>query len=146
MDTQATKMLTKGLFTRKRKGKAQEDGLKRAKIGVSSSKVSIPTTAASEVIIGAKIAPTIEVDTANMGPVPSMPSDPSSGNRVSKLPIKKGIGEGRKIKVVAKMSCKACLGGSDKAFDKEPEEGSSSSKEEVEEDGGRPLSIMKECF
>ncbi|KAG1327709.1 hypothetical protein COCNU_01G016430 [Cocos nucifera] len=34
----------------------------------------------------------------------------------------------------------------DKALDKEPEEGSSSSEEEVEEDGGQPLSLTKECF
>ncbi|EHA8587228.1 hypothetical protein COCNU_scaffold001660G000010 [Cocos nucifera] len=34
--------------------------------------------------------------------------------------------------------------GSDKALDKEPEEGSSSSDEEVEENGGRPLSLMIE--
>ncbi|KAG1362643.1 hypothetical protein COCNU_10G008620 [Cocos nucifera] len=56
MDAQATKMLTKGLFTRKRNGKAQEDGSKRVKVGVSSSEVPTPTIAAFEVIVGAEIA------------------------------------------------------------------------------------------
>ncbi|KAG1370190.1 hypothetical protein COCNU_15G005560 [Cocos nucifera] len=109
MDTQATKMLTKGLFTRKRKGKAQEDGSKRAKVGISSSRVPASTVAASEVIVGIEIAPTTKVDTASMGLVPSMPSSPSSEDRISELPIKKGTGEGRKKKVIAKTSCKARL-------------------------------------
>ncbi|EHA8587723.1 hypothetical protein COCNU_scaffold003053G000020 [Cocos nucifera] len=113
MDAQATKMPTKGLFTRKRKGKVQEDGSKRAKIDVSSSEVPTPTAAASEVIIGIEIAPTIEVDTASMGLVPSMPSGPSSGDQVLELLVRKGIEEGRKKKAIAKMSCKARLGGLD---------------------------------
>ncbi|KAG1366991.1 hypothetical protein COCNU_13G007810 [Cocos nucifera] len=105
MDAQAIKMLTKGLFIRKRKGKVQDDGSKRAKVGVSSSKVPASTAITSEVIVGIEIAPTTEVDTASMGSVPSMPSGPSSGDRVLELPIKKGTGEGRKKKAIVKMSC-----------------------------------------
>ncbi|EHA8589835.1 hypothetical protein COCNU_scaffold012715G000020 [Cocos nucifera] len=110
MDAQATKMLTKGLFTWKRKGKAQA---KRMKVSVFCSGVPTPTTVVSEVIVGAEIAPTTKVDTASMGPMPSMPSGASNGDRVLELPIRKGIGEGRKKKAVAKMSCKARLGGLD---------------------------------
>ncbi|KAG1368195.1 hypothetical protein COCNU_14G006630 [Cocos nucifera] len=113
MDAQAAKMLIKELFTRKRKGKAQEDGLKRAKVGVSSSGVSALTAAASEVIVDAEIPPAIEVDTASMGPMPSMPSGPSNGDRILELSIRKEIGEGRKKKAIAKTSCKTRLGGPD---------------------------------
>ncbi|KAG1330956.1 hypothetical protein COCNU_02G009240 [Cocos nucifera] len=111
MDAQAVKMLTKGLFSRKRKGKVQDDGSKRAKVGVSSSEVPASTVAASKVIISIEIAPTVEVDITSMGPMPSMPSGPSSRDQVSELPIKKGTREGRKKKAVTKMSCKARLGG-----------------------------------
>ncbi|KAG1363519.1 hypothetical protein COCNU_11G003460 [Cocos nucifera] len=100
MDAQAAKMLTKGLFTRKRKEKMQNDGSKRTKVGVSSSEVPTSTITVSEVIVGAEIAPTAEVDTASASPVPSMPSGPSSGDRISELPIKKGIGEERKRKLL----------------------------------------------
>ncbi|EHA8587115.1 hypothetical protein COCNU_scaffold001452G000030 [Cocos nucifera] len=123
MDTQATKMLTKGLFIRKRKGKAQNDGSKRAKVSVSSSEVPTSTAAVSEVIVGAKITPTTEVDTASMGPVPSMPSGPSDGDRVSKLPIKKEIEEERKKKAITKTSYKARLGrldGNDNKREEDP--------------------------
>ena len=113
MDTQVAKMLTKELFIRKRKGKAQNDGSNRVKVDVSSSRVSTSTTATSEVIIDAEIVPTVEVDTTSMGLVPSMPLSPSSWDRILELPIKKGIGEGRKKKAIAKTSCKARLGGSD---------------------------------
>ncbi|EHA8586803.1 hypothetical protein COCNU_scaffold000966G000020 [Cocos nucifera] len=114
MDAQAAKMLTKRLSTRKRKEKMQNDSSKRAKVGISSSGVPASTAAASEVIIGAEIVPTIKVDTASTGPVPSKPSGPSSRDWVSELPIKKGIGKGRiKKKAIAKTSCKARLGGSD---------------------------------
>ncbi|EHA8586779.1 hypothetical protein COCNU_scaffold000927G000010 [Cocos nucifera] len=65
MDAQATKMLTKGLFIRKRKGKVQEDSSKSAKISVSISKVLASTATTSEVNVGTEIAPTIEVDTAS---------------------------------------------------------------------------------
>ncbi|KAG1334209.1 hypothetical protein COCNU_03G003280 [Cocos nucifera] len=172
MDAQAAKMLTKGLYTKKRKGKVQNDGSKRAKVGVSSSEVSTSTATTSEVIVGVETALTIEVGTASTGLVPSMPSGPSNEDRVLELPIKKGTGEERKKKAIAKMSCKARLGGPDgidneqgedpfdnlevvrdlpdrgfdKALDKEPEEESSSSEKEVEEDGGRPLSLIKEYF
>ncbi|EHA8589127.1 hypothetical protein COCNU_scaffold008130G000010 [Cocos nucifera] len=110
MDAQATKMLTKGFFSRKRKGKVQNDGSKRMKIDVSSSRVLISTVVAFEVIIGAEIAPTTEVDTTSVGLMPSVPSGPSNGDQVLEFPIKKGIGEGRKKKAVAKTSCKARLG------------------------------------
>ncbi|EHA8586759.1 hypothetical protein COCNU_scaffold000894G000010 [Cocos nucifera] len=113
MDAQAAKMLTKGLFTRKRKGKAQNDGSKRAKVGVSSSRVSASTATASEVIASIEIVQTIEVDTASMGLVPSMPLGTFSRDWVSELPIKKGIGEERKKKAIAKTSCKICLSGPD---------------------------------
>ncbi|KAG1370945.1 hypothetical protein COCNU_16G000390 [Cocos nucifera] len=106
-------MLTKGLFTRKRKGKVQNDGSKRMKVYAFSFGVSASTATTSEVIIGIEIAPTAKVDTASMGPVPSMPSNPSGGDQILELPIKKGIGEGRKKKVIAKMSYKSRLGGSD---------------------------------
>ncbi|KAG1370068.1 hypothetical protein COCNU_15G004340 [Cocos nucifera] len=104
MDAQAAKMLTKGLFTRKRKGKVQNDGSKRAKVGVPSSGVLASTIVASEVIIDVEIAPTVEVDTASMGLMPSMPSGPSSGDWVSKLPVKKETREGRKKKAIVKTS------------------------------------------
>ncbi|KAG1342194.1 hypothetical protein COCNU_05G004230 [Cocos nucifera] len=80
MDAQVAKMLTKGLFTRKRKGKVQNDGSKRAKVGISSSRVPTSTITASEVIIDAKITPTGKVDTASASLVPSMPLGPSSGD------------------------------------------------------------------
>ncbi|KAG1327745.1 hypothetical protein COCNU_01G016790 [Cocos nucifera] len=110
MDAQATKMLTKGLFTRKRKEKVQEDDSKRMKVGVSSFRVPTSIVAMSEVIIDAEIAPTTKVDIASAGPVPSMPSGLSSEDRVSKLPVKKGTREGRKKKAIVKTSYKACLG------------------------------------
>ncbi|EHA8586825.1 hypothetical protein COCNU_scaffold001015G000010 [Cocos nucifera] len=113
MDAKAAKMLTKGLFTRKRKRKAQEDGSKRAKVSVSSSEVPASTATTSEVNIDVKIAPTTEVDTTSTGPMPSMPSGPSSEDRALKLPIKKGTGEKRKKKAITKMSYKARLGGPD---------------------------------
>ncbi|EHA8587978.1 hypothetical protein COCNU_scaffold003759G000010 [Cocos nucifera] len=106
MDAQATKMLTKGLFTRKRKEKAQDDGSKRVKVGVSSFRVPTSTTATSEVIIGTKIAPNVEIDTTSIGLVPSMPSGPSSGDQVLELSIKKRIEEGRKKKAIVKTSCR----------------------------------------
>ncbi|EHA8586313.1 hypothetical protein COCNU_scaffold000172G000020 [Cocos nucifera] len=106
-------MLTKWLFTKKRKGKAQEDGSKRVKVSVSSSGVPASTTAAFEVIVDVKIASTTKVDIASVGLVPSMPSGPSSGDRVLELPIKKEIGEGRKKKAIVKMSYKAHLDGPD---------------------------------
>ncbi|EHA8587090.1 hypothetical protein COCNU_scaffold001417G000010 [Cocos nucifera] len=89
MDAQVAKMLTKGLYTKKRKGKAQNDGSKRVKVGVSSSEVLASTTTASEVITNIEIALTAEVGTAGMGSVPSMPSGPSSRDRVSELLIEK---------------------------------------------------------
>ncbi|KAG1366908.1 hypothetical protein COCNU_13G006980 [Cocos nucifera] len=86
MDAQAAKMLTKGLFTKKRKGKAQDDGSKRTKVGISSSGVPASTVAVSEVIVGTEIAPTVEVDIASMGPVPSMPSVDLSFDESSSSP------------------------------------------------------------
>ncbi|EHA8586231.1 hypothetical protein COCNU_scaffold000110G000090 [Cocos nucifera] len=113
MDAQAAKMLTKELYTKKKKGKAQNDGLKSVKIGLSNSKVPASTVAAFEVITSIETTLTIEVGTVGTGPVPSMPSGSSDGDRISELPIKKGTGEGRKKKVIAKTSCKAILGGPD---------------------------------
>ncbi|EHA8587507.1 hypothetical protein COCNU_scaffold002495G000010 [Cocos nucifera] len=113
MDAQDAEMLTKGLYTKKRKWKVQNDGSKRAKVDVSSSKVPASTATASEVIVDAKTALTAEVGIAGTGPVPSMPLGPSYGDRILELPVKKGIGEGRRKKAIAKMSCKARLGGSD---------------------------------
>ncbi|EHA8586442.1 hypothetical protein COCNU_scaffold000388G000030 [Cocos nucifera] len=98
MDEQATEMLTKGLYTKKRKGKAQNDGSKRAKIGVSSSGVPASTATASKVIAGIETSLIAEVGPAGMGPVPSMPLGPFDGDQVLELPIKKGIGEERKRK------------------------------------------------
>ncbi|EHA8586979.1 hypothetical protein COCNU_scaffold001232G000010 [Cocos nucifera] len=120
MNAQAAKMLTKGLFIRKKKGKVQNDGSKRVKVGVSSSRVPTSTVAPSEVIVETEIAPTIEVDTASMSSMPSMPSGPSNGDRVSELSIKKRIG--RKKKVVMKTSFKARLGGPDGDDNKQEED------------------------
>ncbi|EHA8586614.1 hypothetical protein COCNU_scaffold000577G000020 [Cocos nucifera] len=123
MDAQAAKMLTKGLFTRKRNGRVQEDGSKRAKVGVSSPRVFTPTVTASEVIVSIEIALTAEVDTASMGSVPSMPLGPSSGDRVLELPVRKETGEERKKKAITKISCKARLGkpdGNDNEQGKDP--------------------------
>ncbi|EHA8587439.1 hypothetical protein COCNU_scaffold002235G000030 [Cocos nucifera] len=53
MDTQAAKMLTKGLFTRKRKEKMQDDGSKRVKVSISSSGDPTSTIATFEVIVDA---------------------------------------------------------------------------------------------
>ncbi|EHA8586494.1 hypothetical protein COCNU_scaffold000446G000020 [Cocos nucifera] len=84
MDAQVAKMLTEWLFTRKRKGKVQEDSSKRVKVGVSCSEVSTPTVAAFEVIVGIKIFPAMKVDTASSGPMPFMSSGPSNGDWISK--------------------------------------------------------------
>ncbi|KAG1363581.1 hypothetical protein COCNU_11G004080 [Cocos nucifera] len=113
MDAQAAEMLTKGLYTKKRKGKAQNDDSKRVKVDVSSSEVPSSIVVASEVIANIETALIDEVDIAGAGLVPSMPSDPSSGDRVLELPIKKGIEEERKKKAIAKTSYKAHLDGSD---------------------------------
>ncbi|KAG1342111.1 hypothetical protein COCNU_05G003400 [Cocos nucifera] len=123
MDAQAAKMLTKEFFTKNRKGKTQDDDSKRAKVGISNSRVLASTIAAFEVIVDIEIAPTIEVDTASVGLVPSMPSGPSSGDRILELPIKKGTGEKRKRKAIVKTSYKARLGepdGDDKERGEDP--------------------------
>ncbi|EHA8587730.1 hypothetical protein COCNU_scaffold003089G000010 [Cocos nucifera] len=62
MDTQAIEILTKGLYTKKRKGKVPNDGSKRAKVSVSSSEVFASTIAASEVIVGIETALTAKSD------------------------------------------------------------------------------------
>ncbi|KAG1348004.1 hypothetical protein COCNU_06G018330 [Cocos nucifera] len=113
MDARFAKMLTKDLCTKKRKGKVQNDSSKRVKVGVSSSKVPTSTAAVFEVIVGIETALTVKVGTVGMGSVPSMPLGSSDGDQVLELPVKKGIGEGRKKKVIAKTSCKACLDGPD---------------------------------
>ncbi|EHA8588882.1 hypothetical protein COCNU_scaffold006975G000010 [Cocos nucifera] len=91
--------------------KGANDGSKRVKVGVSSSEVPTSTTIVFEVITDIETALTVEVGTAGMGLVPSMPSGPTDGDQVSKLPIKKGIREERKKKAIAKMSYKAYLDG-----------------------------------
>ncbi|EHA8586761.1 hypothetical protein COCNU_scaffold000903G000010 [Cocos nucifera] len=62
-------MLTKGLYTKKKKGKVQNDSLKRAKVDVSSSEVPTSTVTAFEVIVGAKTVLTTKSPT-NVDPLP----------------------------------------------------------------------------
>ncbi|EHA8588103.1 hypothetical protein COCNU_scaffold004112G000080 [Cocos nucifera] len=110
MDTQAIEMLTNGLYTKKRKGKAPSDSSKRAKVDASSSAVPTSTVTTFEVIASTKAALTIKVGTTGMSSVPPMPSGPSSGDQTLELPIKGEIGEGReKKKAIAKASRKAHL-------------------------------------
>ncbi|KAG1358576.1 hypothetical protein COCNU_08G000220 [Cocos nucifera] len=114
MDTQDAEMLTKGLYTKKRKRKASSDGSKRAKVGASSSEVSTPTAIASKVIVGIETTLTAEVNTAGVGSMPSIPSSPTNGDRTLELPAKEETSKGRKKKkAVAKTSRKARLSGPD---------------------------------
>ncbi|KAG1348007.1 hypothetical protein COCNU_06G018360 [Cocos nucifera] len=113
MDAQATEMLTKELYTKKRKEKVQNDSSKRVKVDISSSEVLASIAATSEIIVGTETILTTKIGIAGVGPVPSMPSGPSDEDQVLELLIKKGTGEGRKKKAIAKTSCKACLGGLD---------------------------------
>ncbi|EHA8588842.1 hypothetical protein COCNU_scaffold006836G000010 [Cocos nucifera] len=79
MDAQAAEMLIKGLYTKKRKGKAQNDGSKMVKIGFSSSKVPASYAAAFKVIAGIETALTAEVGTTGMDLVPPCPQVPPTG-------------------------------------------------------------------
>ncbi|EHA8586387.1 hypothetical protein COCNU_scaffold000304G000010 [Cocos nucifera] len=116
-------MLTKGLYTMKRKGKAPSDGLKRANVGASSFEVPDPTATASEVITSTETTLTTEVDITGSGSVPSMPSGPSSKDRTLELPTKEGTREGRKKKkAIAKTSHKAHLGNPDGNSDERGED------------------------
>ncbi|EHA8587804.1 hypothetical protein COCNU_scaffold003272G000040 [Cocos nucifera] len=114
MDTKAIEILTKGLYTKKRKGKASSDGSKSAKVGASNSTVPTSTTAISKVIASTEVALNAKAGIAGVGSMPPMPSGPSSGDRASELPIEGEIGEGRKKKKAAtKTSRKARLSGLD---------------------------------
>ncbi|EHA8588032.1 hypothetical protein COCNU_scaffold003949G000010 [Cocos nucifera] len=56
MDTKAVEMLTKGLYTKKRKGKASSDSSKRMKVGVSSFAIPTSIVVAPKVIASAEVA------------------------------------------------------------------------------------------
>ncbi|EHA8586517.1 hypothetical protein COCNU_scaffold000478G000040 [Cocos nucifera] len=119
MDTKATEMLTKGLYTKKRKAKASSDSSKKMKVGDSSSVVPTSTAVAPEVIASTEVALATEVGTAGVGSVPPMPLGPSSGDRASEPPIEGEVGEGRKKKkAIAKTSHKTRLSKVDGDSDK----------------------------
>ncbi|EHA8587465.1 hypothetical protein COCNU_scaffold002268G000020 [Cocos nucifera] len=114
MDTKATEMLPKGLYTKKRKGKVSSNNIKRMKVGDSSSTVPTSIVVAPEVIASIEVAIAIEVGTIGVSSMPPMPSGPSSGDWALKPPAKGEVGEGRKKKrAIAKTSRKACLSKAD---------------------------------
>ncbi|EHA8586587.1 hypothetical protein COCNU_scaffold000549G000010 [Cocos nucifera] len=123
MDTKATKMLNKGLYTKKRKWKASRDSSKRMKISDSSSMVPTSTAIEPVVITSAEVALAADVNTAGAGFVPPMPSGPSNRDRASEPPVEGEVGEGRKKKrAITKTSHKARLSGMDGDSDEQGED------------------------
>ena len=92
---------------------------------VSDSSSTIPTSTAivPKVITSVEVALATMVSIAGMGPVPPMPSDPSSKDRASEPPTEEEIGgERKKKKAIAKTSHKAHLGNPDGNSDERGED------------------------
>ncbi|KAG1360737.1 hypothetical protein COCNU_09G002000 [Cocos nucifera] len=101
-------MLTKGLYTQKRKEKASGDSSKRAKVGASSFVAIAITAVAFKVVISTEVLTTTEVGTVDVDSMPSTPLGPSSGDQAPKLPAEvETREEKKKKKAVIKTPYKA---------------------------------------
>ncbi|EHA8587630.1 hypothetical protein COCNU_scaffold002859G000020 [Cocos nucifera] len=103
-------MLTKGLHARKRKEKAQSEGLKKVRVNVSSSMALTSAIAAPKVGEGAEVVPTIKVGAIDGALVPPTSSSPPIEDQVLELPVggqKREKKKEKKKSATVKVWCKA---------------------------------------